>query len=419
MNKELKESVDSAKIILFTNNFPFRSGEEFLRSEIDYVQKNKIPLCIISYGKIAQDFLDNDIKVNSFSLKKHYYIRGLIRASLSLFSKDVFSEIHFAFKNIPHFRLNKNDILALIQFRFVFYRIEHFLRYNKINLSSKVIYTYWTGAIAYFFVKSRMVKFNIKISRAHADDIYINKNYLPFRREIMEGMDNVYFSSELGRNINIEFFRKIDSELIDKMLISRLGTKKVLNSPNKILNKKFYTFLSVSSINDNKRLDLIINALALQDYPIKWIHIGSGPLMGEMFDLANEKLSGKVDFLFKGYLKNEQVIEFMLNESINYFINLSDSEGVPVSIMEAMSCGIPCIARNVGAISEIVVNNTNGILIDSDCIDEIGSKINKLMEFSENKQDIMRQNAYETWNNLYSSETNYGLFYDELLIKSR
>ena len=235
----------------------------------------------------------------------------------------------------------------------------------------------------------------------------------------MEGMDNVYFSSELGRNINIEFFRKIDPKLIDKMLISRLGTKKVLNSPNKIMNKKFYTFLSVSSINDNKRLDLIINALALQDYPIKWIHIGSGPLMKEMFDLADEKLSGKVDFLFKGYLKNEQVIEFMLNENINYFINLSDSEGVPVSIMEAMSCGIPCIARNVGAISEIVVNNTNGILIDSDCIDEIGSKINKLMEFSENKQDIMRQNAYETWNNLYSSETNYGLFYDEILIKSR
>ena len=32
------------------------------------------------------------------------------------------------------------------------------------------------------------------------------------------------------------------------------------------------------------------------------------------------------------------------------FINMSDSEGVPVSIMEALSIGIPVIARAVGGI---------------------------------------------------------------------
>lgn len=42
---------------------------------------------------------------------------------------------------------------------------------------------------------------------------------------------------------------------------------------------------------------------------------------------------------------------------------MSDSEGIPVSIMEAMSFGIPVIARNVGGMSEIV-NEENGLLLE-------------------------------------------------------
>ena len=50
---------------------------------------------------------------------------------------------------------------------------------------------------------------------------------------------------------------------------------------------------------------------------------------------------------------------------MDYFINLSDSEGIPVSIMEAMSVGIPIIARDVGGNREIVTNN-NGCLLEGD-----------------------------------------------------
>ena len=45
------------------------------------------------------------------------------------------------------------------------------------------------------------------------------------------------------------------------------------------------------------------------------------------------------------------------------FINLSSSEGIPVSIMEAQSFGIPVIATNVGGSGEIVVSET-GVLVD-------------------------------------------------------
>ena len=44
------------------------------------------------------------------------------------------------------------------------------------------------------------------------------------------------------------------------------------------------------------------------------------------------------------------------------FVNMSLSEGIPVSIMEAISFGIPIIATNVGGNAEIV-NDETGVLI--------------------------------------------------------
>ena len=268
-------------------------------------------------------------------------------------------------------------------------------------------------------MKNKKLKKNFKVSRAHASEIYLNSFYSPFRREIFSNLDRIFFSTELGRKINVDFFQKVDPRLIYKMEISRLGTEKVSNEPLLIAKKKLTKILSVSSVKYNKRLDLIVNSLALLDYPLEWIHIGDGNLIEEIIKLASEKLSGKVDFIFKGYLNNQEVIDFMLEGNIDYFINLSDSEGVPVSIIEAMSCGIPCIARDIGGISEIIKNNFNGLLIDSDCSKEISINIKSLLEISEENQNEMRINAYRTWSKLYSSEVNYSLFYDQLMNNSK
>lgn len=49
---------------------------------------------------------------------------------------------------------------------------------------------------------------------------------------------------------------------------------------------------------------------------------------------------------------------------VDVFINLSTNEGVPVSIMEAISFDIPIVATDVGGTSEIVTDET-GILVSS------------------------------------------------------
>ena len=54
--------------------------------------------------------------------------------------------------------------------------------------------------------------------------------------------------------------------------------------------------------------------------------------------------------------------DFYLN--IDAFINTSFHEGIPMSILEAMSYGKPVVAPNVGGIHEIFQNGRSGFLVD-------------------------------------------------------
>jgi colanic acid/amylovoran biosynthesis glycosyltransferase len=53
-----------------------------------------------------------------------------------------------------------------------------------------------------------------------------------------------------------------------------------------------------------------------------------------------------------------QVIDYYTTNHIALFLSLSSREGLPVSLMEAISCGIPLLATTVGGVSEVVNENT-------------------------------------------------------------
>ena len=99
---------------------------------------------------------------------------------------------------------------------------------------------------------------------------------------------------------------------------------------------------------------------------------------------------------------------------IDLFINVSETEGIPVSIMEAMSFGIPCIATNVGGNPEIV-NATNGFLISANpSVEEIKKVLIDFMQLNTEKHIELRRNARKTWEQNFNAESNYTQFFSEL-----
>lgn len=99
--------------------------------------------------------------------------------------------------------------------------------------------------------------------------------------------------------------------------------------------------LSVGEVNTNKNHRLVIEALGkIQNPNLYYIVVGKGPLMREEKELAQ---SLGVKAIFTGY--RNDVKRFY--QMADVFVFLSLREGLSVSMMEAMTSGLPCVASRI------------------------------------------------------------------------
>jgi glycosyltransferase involved in cell wall biosynthesis len=69
-----------------------------------------------------------------------------------------------------------------------------------------------------------------------------------------------------------------------------------------------------------------------------------------------------VNVTFTGKLRKTQWIE--LSKKYNIFINTTNFDNTPVSVIEAMALGLPIVSTNVGGMSFLINNNFSGVLVD-------------------------------------------------------
>ena len=116
-----------------------------------------------------------------------------------------------------------------------------------------------------------------------------------------------------------------------------------------------------------------------------------------------------------GHLDNEQFLAELRNRSFSLLINVSETEGIPVSMMEAMSSGILCIGTDVGGVHEIIINGYNGWLVPSNSAVAEGKRaVEKYISMSHEQKRQMSDNARTTWNKLYNAQTNYEDFINRI-----
>lgn len=283
------------------------------------------------------------------------------------------------------------------------------------------LYAYWLSRPAYLVAqyKQKNDRINSIISRAHRYDLYFDRNsvhYLPFRKFIDSSIDVIYFISENGRKYYESEYPKKGVQLKCIRKVARLGTYNGEYQKTGELNRRI-VLVSCSNIISVKRLDLIVDVLEkLKHYEIMWYHFGTGKLEKEIERYCKEKLT-KDSYKLCGYVDNKEILKKYKEYNANFFINMSDSEGIPVSIMEAMSFGIPVIARNVGGMSEIV-NEENGLLLENDDAEDAANKISSLLtdcREKTGKYETMCKKAYDTWNERYNAEKNYNIFYSQMM----
>lgn len=103
-----------------------------------------------------------------------------------------------------------------------------------------------------------------------------------------------------------------------------------------------------------------------------------GPDGGGSF-LDAKKLAEKLDLevAFNLKINKEKWIE--LSKEYNIFINTTNFDNMPVSVIEAMALGFPVVSTNVGGLPYLIENNKNGLLVDKDDVEAMANHIIKLL----------------------------------------
>jgi glycosyltransferase involved in cell wall biosynthesis len=373
-------------LIFLTDRFPYGRGETFVENEIPYIAKEfdnviLIPTSIAVNTKRERKLPSNVFVVSPsdnddiFELSKCSRFRKMIwgikklgfYAFLSLFDKNLYDELHIAYNERC---LNLYSVINIFKttstYKRSLYKYHSYL--DDIEQNEDIfVYSYWANTPLLYYLnylkKNRAVR--KAICRAHRIDLYKDQNrggYIPFQKRTIQTVDNYILISKDGFDYILDNYREFKS----KFSVDYLGTK---DYGVGIHNEKDpFVIVSCALVSSVKRIDKLVSALSLiDDYNIKWIHIGDGPDFQALCNYAKQKLNNKrnISYELKGYMTNENIMDFYKHNNTNLFVNTSSSEGLPVSIMEAISFGMPVIATDVGSTREIVIEGKNGRLLPS------------------------------------------------------
>ncbi|QAT49525.1 glycosyltransferase [Caproiciproducens sp. NJN-50] len=412
-------------LVLLTKKYPFDSGEEFIENEVPLLAKTfrRVILIATSVSDGAEQTrpVPDHVEVHSLSAPR---IRRAVLPRLA------FS----ALKPLPAFVAGSDREQAGLSFRRKLFCSYFLAKSGQIfkccrNILSAAgleaydgvtFYSYWfydTALAAANLKREFALKNSRAVSRAHRYDLYADQNpagFLPMREYLLQNLDKVYPCSLDGGNYLIKYHPRFAG----KIRTAYLGTQDRGLSPDR--ESGVFHLVSCCHISPVKRVDLLAHSLALlkdSGLRLKWTHFGAGDGLDSLRDYAKENLSF-MECSLPGEISNPRLMEFYRENPVDCFINTSSSEGLPVSIMEAASFGIPVIATDVGGTAEIVTPEETGYLLPCDFgPNELAEKIELLYHMPSEKRQKMRKASRELWAENFCSEQNYARFAAEITPK--
>lgn len=234
--------------------------------------------------------------------------------------------------------------------------------------SKIVIYSFWfdMGAIAAVFLPPS--PFRRFYSRAHRVDLYdLPGEYKSprLRQDTLAAIEGVWSCSEFGAN----YLRKSFPKYRDKIHCAYLGSFK--SQAGYVPTPKEddpFTFVTICRLASVKRVGFALDCIkelvkANPQRKFRWIVIGEGPERNSIeLKICHKHANLEVKML--GQLDNAEVQKYLVTNPIHFFVLLSENEGLPISILESLSYGIPVIASNINGIPEAIKHGENGLLMD-------------------------------------------------------
>lgn len=272
---------------------------------------------------------------------------------------------------------NKNNkIFRLLDMFFCFFK-------TKSRVDVILIDTYSTLNFYYAFIISQLSRF-FKIDYI----TILHGGNLPERLKSSPRLCNKVFKNA---------YINISPSLYLKNEFEKFGYKNVKFIPNAIeidnypLRQKnndtirLFWLRSFSKIYNPKMAIDVLKKIKDLNYDVELCMVGpdSDGSMQIVKEYAKEL---NVELKIPGKLSKPEWIE--LSQSYNIFINTTNFDNMPLSIIEAMALGFPIVSTNAGGLSYLIKNQEDGLLVDKGNVDEMVSAVIKIHENQELAQKL-------------------------------
>lgn len=276
-----------------------------------------------------------------------------------------------------------------------------------------VVYSFWGRDIGYSLPWIQGSVDAIAV-RLHRYDLYEGRSgKIPLQLEVLESATRIFPISDHGRNYILQKYPELSPS---KVIVQRLGVEGP-SEPVERPSTQTVHIVSCSSIIGVKRVDRILQVaehLAIRHGNVRWVHFGDGPLSGALSEAISTamKRTPQLTVDLRGQTSNQEVVAHYENSEVSLFINLSASEGIPVSIMEAIAWNIPVVATAVGGTPEIVgKQHRTGLLVDPEA--SVGEIVDKVADIINANPEAFQPHSY--WTRHFNSQKNSHEFANRLM----
>ncbi len=224
----------------------------------------------------------------------------------------------------------------------------------------------------------------------------------------------VWFHKKIGTWKTIDTYVCLTSFAVNLFQQSNFGVsgEKFAIKPNfiststQVVNKKENQFVFIGRLSEEKGISVLLDAF--KELPFILKIAGDGPLK-ELILKASREFP---NIIYIGNLSKDEVVkslqetQALISPSICY-------EGMPMTILEAFSCGTPVIASNLGAMTSMISDGANGFLFESGNVFALKDVILKFERLSINEKNQISINAFNDYKTIYSAELQKKYF-DEI-----
>jgi glycosyltransferase involved in cell wall biosynthesis len=180
--------------------------------------------------------------------------------------------------------------------------------------------------------------------------------------------------------------------------------------------KPLFDLIFVGSLVAVKQIDILLNALALLNQThqnSRLAIVGEGPLRTELESLASRLNIGEM-VTFLGHKDSTEVAGYLKRSRL--FVMTSRVEGLPMAMIEALSCGLPVVMPDVGDVTTVARHGENAWIVNPPNAENyagaIGLILGDINLYAKLREGALQSRAYFQAN--YSLEAVAGVWEAQL-----